>query len=103
VNFLFPRRSRPVNVKLLRSSRSEGRGDEGEEMASRVLRDPAGLEHHLAQGTLHLTLTRRRELAVVHKPGGLPLAVGVLMGAIQVAARRTREFESRLDVCVRKD
>jgi hypothetical protein len=70
--------------------------DEGEEMAPRVLLDPAGLEHRLAQGMLHLALTPQRELAVVHKAGGLPLAPGVLMGAIQVAARRARELETWL-------
>ena len=79
------------------------REGEGEEMAPRVLLDPAGLEHRLAQGTLHLALTPQRELAVVHKAGGLPLAPGVLMGAIQVAARRARELETWLDMCVRED
>ena len=73
------------------------------ETAPRVLLDPAGLEHRLAQGTLHLALTPQRELAVVHKAGGLPLAHGVLMGAVQVAARRARELEVWLDVRVRED
>jgi len=61
----------------------------GEEMvtstyypSTKVLLDPAGLEHRLAQGMLHLALMPQREPAVVHKPGGLPLAPGVLMGAI---------------------
>jgi exosome complex component RRP45 len=80
----------------------EGEG-EGEEMAPRVLLDPAGLEHRLAQGMLHLALTPQRELAVVHKAGGLPLAPGVLMGAIQVAARRAKELETWLDVRVHED
>jgi exosome complex component RRP45 len=73
------------------------------ETAPRVLLDPAGLEHRLAQGMLHLALTPQRELAVVHKAGGLPLAPGVLMGAVQVAARRARELEAWLDVRVRED
>ena len=81
-------------------TRTEG---EGEELAPRVLLDPAGLEHRLAQGMLHLALTPQRELAVVHKAGGLPLAPGVLMSAIQVAARRARELETWLDVRVRED
>ncbi|KAN0114138.1 Ribosomal protein S5 domain 2-type fold [Russula decolorans] len=69
----------------------------------RVLLDPAGLEHRLAQGMLQLALTPQRELAVVQKAGGLPLAPGVLMGAIQVAARRARELETWLDVRVHED
>ena len=69
----------------------------------RVLLDPAGLEQRLAHGTLNLALTAQRELAVVHKAGGLPLAPGVLMGAVQVAARRAKELEGWLDVRVRED
>jgi exosome complex component RRP45 len=68
-----------------------------------VLLDPAGLEQRLAHGTLHLALTPQRELAVVHKAGGLPLAPAVLMGAVQVAARRAKELEAWLDVCVHED
>ena len=68
-----------------------------------MLLDPAGLEHRLAHGTLHLALTPQRELAVVHKAGGLPLAPAVLMGAVQVAARRAKELEAWLDVRVRED
>ena len=69
----------------------------------RVLLDPAGLEQRLAHGTLNLALTPQRELAVVHKAGGLPLAPEVLMGAVQVAARRAKELEAWLDVRVRED
>jgi len=71
--------------------------------APRILLDPAGLEQRLAQGTLNLALTPQRELAVVHKAGGLPLAPEVLMGAVQVAARRAKELEAWLDVRVRED
>jgi exosome complex component RRP45 len=82
---------------------AEGESDESDETAPRVLLDPAGLEHRLAQGMLQLALTPQRELAVVQKAGGLPLAPGVLMGAIQVAARRARELETWLDVRVHED
>jgi len=71
--------------------------------APRVLLDPAGLEQRLAQGTLNLALTPQRELAVVHKAGGLPLAPEVLMGSVQVAARRAKELEAWLDVRVHED
>ncbi|KAI0296738.1 ribosomal protein S5 domain 2-like protein [Multifurca ochricompacta] len=69
----------------------------------RMLLDPAGLEQRLAHGMLTLALTPQRELAVVHKAGGLPLAPESLMGAVQVAARRARELEAWLDVRVRED
>ncbi|KAI0290834.1 ribosomal protein S5 domain 2-like protein [Russula brevipes] len=78
---------------------SEGAAAQG----PRVLLDPAGLEQRLAHGTLHLALTPQRELAVVHKAGGLPLAPGVLMDAVQVAARRAKELDGWLDVRVRED
>ena len=68
-----------------------------------MLLDPAGLEQLLAHGMLHLVLTPQRELAVVHKAGGLPLAPGLLMGAVQVATRRAKELEAWLDVRVCED
>jgi len=45
----------------------------------------------------------QRELAAVHKAGGLPLAPAVLMGAVQVTARCAKELEAWLDVGVRED
>jgi hypothetical protein len=48
----------------------------------------------LAQGMLRLTSTPQRELSVVQKAGGFPLALGVLMDTIPVAARRGRELET---------
>jgi hypothetical protein len=55
---------------------------------------------HRAGNAAPLALTPQREFSVVHKAGGLPLAPGVLMGAIQVAAARAaREPEAWLDVC----
>jgi exosome complex component RRP45 len=80
----------------------EGKGEEIH-VEPRVLLDPAGLEQRLAQGVLALALTPQRELAVVHKAGGLPLAPETLMGAVHVAARRARELETWLDVRVRED
>jgi exosome complex component RRP45 len=62
-----------------------------------------GSSSALRMGRLNLALTAQRELAVVHKAGGLPLAPGVLMGAVQVAARRAKELEGWLDVRVRED
>ena len=106
VTFAFYRASSSDPSKTTTTSGAggeEGDGDGDGGMAPRMLLDPAGLEHRLAQGMLHLALTPQRELAVVHKAGGLPLAPGVLMGAVQVAARRARELETWLDVRVRED
>ena len=84
-------------------TRAGAGGGGASSLLPRVLLDPAGLEQRLAHGTLNLALTAQRELAVVHKAGGLPLAPGVLMGAVQVAARRAKELEGWLDVRVRED
>lgn len=89
-----------LSFAFYRPAEGEGQGG-GEE--PRVLLDPAGLEQRLAHGVLALALTPQRELAVVHKAGGLPLAPETLMGAVQVAARRARELETWLDVRVRED
>ncbi|KAH9013650.1 ribosomal protein S5 domain 2-like protein [Lactarius deliciosus] len=80
---------------------SEGKGSEQPKV--RMLLDPAGLELRLAHGVLVLVLTAQRELAVVHKAGGLPLAPEMLIGAVEIAARRARELETWLDVHVRED
>ena len=63
-------------------------------IAPRALLNPAGLEHRLAQGMLHLVLISQHQLAVMHKAGGLPLTTGMLMGTVQVVARRARKLES---------
>ena len=103
ITFAFYRAAAPESSAAA-AAKGAGTVAAGEtETAPRVLLDPAGLEHRLAQGMLHLALTPQRELAVVHKAGGLPLAPGVLMGAVQVAARRARELEAWLDVRVRED
>ena len=78
-------------------------GKASEQPKVRMLMDPAGLELRLAHGVLVLVLTAQRELAVVHKAGGLPLAPETLIGAVEVAARRARELETWLDVHVRED
>ncbi|KAH9979413.1 ribosomal protein S5 domain 2-like protein [Lactifluus volemus] len=45
----------------------------------------------------------QRELAVVHKAGGLPISPETLMSAVHVAARRARELETWLEARVRED
>ena len=76
---------------------------EAKEKKVRMLLDPAGLELRLAHGVLVLVLTAQRELAVVHKAGGLPLAPETLVEAVEIAARRARELETWLDVRVHED
>ena len=86
-----------VSFAFYKQSQEGGKGE------VRMLLDPAGLELRLAHGVLVLVLTAQRELAVVHKAGGLPLAPETLIGAVEVAARRARELETWLDVHVRDD
>jgi exosome complex component RRP45 len=90
ITFTFYRAPPDLSPSKISGAAAGARGvtvteGEGEEMAPRVLLDPAGLEHRLAQELLHLALTPKRELAVLHKAGGLLLAFGMLMGVVQVA------------------
>ena len=68
-------------------------------VAPRVLLDPAGLEQRLAQGMLYLALTPQRELAVVHKAGGLPLRLECLWAPCRL--QRNARWTRGLVGCVR--
>ena len=100
--YLIPRLSRPVSAKnIMSSSRSER--DDGGVMVRRwrlgrcwILRGSNIVWHREY-------FISRYQLAVVHKAGGLPLVTGMLMGTVQVVARRARKLETWLDVCVRED
>jgi exosome complex component RRP45 len=103
VSFAFYRATSDSAAGVGTRAGAGGGGASSSSLPPRVLLDPAGLEQRLAHGTLNLAITAQRELAVVHKAGGLPLAPEVLMGAVHVAARRAKEFEGWLDVRVRED
>ncbi|TFY74116.1 hypothetical protein EWM64_g9896 [Hericium alpestre] len=56
-----------------------------------MLLDPSPLEATLASSTLSLALNPQRELCVVHKAGGMPLAPDDVLRAVDVAVKKVRE------------
>ncbi|KAI0314931.1 ribosomal protein S5 domain 2-like protein [Amylostereum chailletii] len=68
-----------------------------------ALLDPSLLEARLAEGTLSLALNAQRELCVVQKAGGLPLAPDIILSAVDVAVRRAKELEAWVEVRVQED
>lgn len=67
------------------------------------LLDPSHLEQRLSTGTLSLALNAQRELCVVHKAGGLPLAPEEVLRAVEVAVGKARELERFLEGRLRED
>jgi exosome complex component RRP45 len=67
------------------------------------LLDPNLLEQRLCSGTLALALNAQRELCVVQKAGGVPLAPDAVLRAIEVAVPRAKELELLVDMRVRDD
>ncbi|EIM80688.1 ribosomal protein S5 domain 2-like protein [Stereum hirsutum FP-91666 SS1] len=67
------------------------------------LLDPSHLEQRLSTGTLSLALNAQRELCVVHKAGGLPLAPEEVLRAVEVAVGKARELEKFLEGRLRED
>ena len=67
------------------------------------LLDPTALEQRLAHGTLSLALTAQRELCVVHKAGGLPLAVADVLRAVDVACARAAALERLVEARLAED
>ncbi|ETW76361.1 hypothetical protein HETIRDRAFT_328837 [Heterobasidion irregulare TC 32-1] len=71
--------------------------------APTCLLDPTSLEQRLAHGTLSLALTAQRELCVVHKAGGLPLAVADVLRAVDVACARAAALERLVEARLAED
>ncbi|KAI0067411.1 ribosomal protein S5 domain 2-like protein [Artomyces pyxidatus] len=67
------------------------------------LLDPSQLEQRLASGTLSLALNAQRELCVVHKAGGIPLAPEELLSAVEVAVRKAKELDTLVEARVKED
>jgi exosome complex component RRP45 len=67
------------------------------------LLDPAHLEQRLCAGTLSLALNAQRELCVVHKAGGLPLAPEEVLKAVDVAVLKAKELDKFVDEQLRLD
>jgi exosome complex component RRP45 len=65
--------------------------------------DPTHLEEVLATGTLTLTLNAQRELCVLSKAGGTPLAPSEIMGVVNVGVERVRTMVRILEEALEKD
>ncbi len=69
----------------------------------RPILDPTHLEELLSTGTLTLTLNAQRELCVMSKAGGTPLAVSEIMGVLHVAVERVRTMVKILEEALDRD
>ncbi|KAK8850668.1 hypothetical protein IAR55_004588 [Kwoniella newhampshirensis] len=65
--------------------------------------DPIHLEATLCAGTLTLTLNAQREICVLSKAGGTPLAADEIMGVVRVGVERVREMVKHLEEELEKD
>ncbi|WWD20843.1 hypothetical protein CI109_105320 [Kwoniella shandongensis] len=65
--------------------------------------DPTHLEATLCEGTLSLTLNAQREICVLSKAGGTPLAADEIMGVVKVGVDRVREMVKHLEEELEKD
>jgi exosome complex component RRP45 len=65
--------------------------------------DPAQLEQRLSAGLLTIALNAQRELCVVQKMGGVPLAGDDLLRYIDVAVAQAKEMDKFVEARLRED
>ena len=65
--------------------------------------DPTYLEATLCSGTLTLTLNAQRELCVLSKAGGTPLAASDIMGVVHVGVERVRMMVRTMEEALERD
>ncbi|KAL5500880.1 RRP45 [Sanghuangporus vaninii] len=65
--------------------------------------DPARLEQTLATGTLSLGLNAQRELCVVQKAGGVPLAQDEIVRLINVGIAKVKELDAFVERRLKED
>ncbi|KDQ58186.1 hypothetical protein JAAARDRAFT_129712 [Jaapia argillacea MUCL 33604] len=66
--------------------------------------DPSLLEYRLATGFLHVAMNAQRELCVVQKAGGVPLALDQLLPLIKdVAVTKVRELDAFVESRMKDD
>lgn len=56
--------------------------------------DPTQLEQRLSAGLLSIALNAQRELCVLQKLGGVPLATDEVMQIVQVAVQKAKELNN---------
>ncbi|ODN83072.1 hypothetical protein L202_01294 [Cryptococcus amylolentus CBS 6039] len=65
--------------------------------------DPSHLEEVLCSGTLTLTLNAQREICVLSKAGGTPLAADEIMGVVKIGVEKVRELVSNMEEALELD
>ena len=65
--------------------------------------DPTALEQRLSAGLLSVALNAQRELCVVQKAGGVPLAPDEVMRIIDVAVGKAKELDQIVEKRLQED
>ena len=65
--------------------------------------DPTHLETVVSSGSLTLTLNPQRELCVLSKAGGTPLAAEEIMSAVRVGVDRVRDMVKAMEDALEAD
>ncbi len=65
--------------------------------------DPSLLEQRLGAGLMSVALNAQRELCVVQKLGGVPLAADDLLAYINVAVAKAKELDVIVEEALKKD
>jgi exosome complex component RRP45 len=71
--------------------------------STNLVLDPSHMEASIATGTLTLTLNAQRELCVLSKAGGTPLAKHELMRVIRLGVERVRDMTNALEDALHED
>ena len=65
--------------------------------------DPSQLEETLALGTLSVALNAQREICVMQKMGGAPLAADEILGLVDVAVEKAKELDRLVEKRLKQD
>ena len=65
--------------------------------------DPSHLEQRLSAGLLSIALNAQRELCVLQKLGGVPLATEEILNIVSVAVQRAKELNNLVEARLKQD
>lgn len=65
--------------------------------------DPSQLEQRLSAGLLSIALNAQRELCVVQKLGGVPLATDEIMKLVNISVTKAKELNLLVDTRLKED
>lgn len=68
-----------------------------------LLLDPSHLEETLSAGLLSVALNAQRELCVVQKAGGIPLAPDDVLKMMDIAVTKARELDKLVESRLQED